>query len=393
MIGPVTGTVTAAFRSMTAARLRARREEIYDAVIHRALSVAPPSGKEAPGYVEALRASIPTAVEYAFEVIEVGEERAGPTPAAILIQAASSARSGVGLEVVMRRYAAGYSILSDFLHQEMRALATAFDPGYGDLQRELTALFDRLVVEVSGAYRREEEGRSISSPRQRQLERIRRLLAGELVDTARLEYPLECLHLAMIVMSHEPGQAAEGLAGLLDRRLLIGESSAGRCAVWLGGSRPIDGEVLDRATAVLVQEGHRFAIGEPGEGLGGWRRSRRQAEAAYLVAQLGELGVTRYRDVSLVAAAIRDPDLASYLKEAFVDPLGEDRLALAATLETFFQLNGNASSTAAALGVSRQTVASRIRAVETRLQRPLDSCVAQLDTALRLAALGMWSQR
>jgi DNA-binding PucR family transcriptional regulator len=48
----------------------------------------------------------------------------------------------------------------------------------------------------------------------------------------------------------------------------------------------------------------------------------------------------------------------------------------------------NASATGAALGIARQTVASRLRAAEERLGRPLEGCAAQLETALRLDALG-----
>jgi DNA-binding PucR family transcriptional regulator len=60
---------------------------------------------------------------------------------------------------------------------------------------------------------------------------------------------------------------------------------------------------------------------------------------------------------------------------------------LGGTLLTFLELNGNASSAAAALGVTRHTVAGRVRMVEERLGRPLGSCAAQLETALRIAEL------
>jgi hypothetical protein len=350
------------------------------------LSVTQPSGREAPGYVEALRGAIPSAVEHAFDVIEVGEERVGPTPAAIDTQAAASARSKVGLEVVLRRYAAGYSTLSDFLHQEFRALPGASDSIYTILQRDLTALFDQLIVEVSEAYRRE-ESRTVPSPRRRQLDRIRRLLAGELVDPVGLDYPIEGSHLAVILTTDAPEAAAGSLAAALDRRLLIDEGSNGRCAVWLGGARPLDPEALDTAVATLVSEGRRLCFGEPGEGLAGWRRSRRQAEAAQLVAERGGSGAVRYRDVALEAAALRDPDLSHFLNETYVGPLSAGHPPLAPTVQTFLELGRHASSTGAALGITRQTVTSRLRTAEERLGRPIDECATQLQTALRLSAL------
>jgi hypothetical protein len=373
-------------RLAVGARLRARQEEIHEAVIHRAFSIAPPSGREAPGYAEALRAAIPSAVEQAVGAIELGEERVGPTPAAIFVQAAASARSEVGLEVVMRRYAAGYSTISDFLHEEIRALGGSSIGGYTMLQRDLTALFDRFIVEVSETYR-EEEGRSLPSPRQRRLERVRRLLAGDLLDPAGLDYPLGASHLAVIVSGPEPEKAAAGLAGRLDRLILVGESSIGRCAVWLGGSRRLETEGLDVALRGLVDEGHRLSLGEPGEGVAGWRRTRRQAEAAYLVAERGSRPVVHYRDVALVAAALRDPDLSHYLAETYIRPLEGDRLALRETIGAFLESGKNATSAAAALGITRQTVTSRLRAAEEKVGRPLELCAAQLETALRLAEL------
>lgn len=381
------GAATAALRSATAKRLRARGEEINDAVIHRALSIAPPSGKESPGYVEALRAAIPVAVEHAFQAIELGEERLGQTPAAILEQAAASARSGVGLDVVMRRYAAGYSSLSDFLHQEIRALVADAGPPYSLLQRELTALFDRLVVEVSEAYRRE-EARYVPSPRERRLERIRRLLAGELVDPAGLDYPLDVNHLAAVVSGVDAEDTAAVLAARLDRRLLVGEAVGGRWAIWLGGSKPFDREDVEEATSELARTDRRIALGEPGEGLSGWRRSRRQAEGAHLIVERSRCAVVRYRDVALLVAALRDPDLAHFLIDTFVEPLGGGSSSLGETLLSFLRLNGNASSTAASLGVSRRTVSSRLRVAEERIGGPIEDHAAEIATALRLVGLG-----
>jgi hypothetical protein len=369
------------------AGLRAREDEIHEAVIHRALSVAPPTGREAPGYVEALRAAIPSAIEHALEAIEVGEERLPPTPAPILVQAAAAARSGVGLEAVMRRYAAGYSTMCDFLYQEMQALGGNSIQGFTVLQRELTAVFESLVVEVSAAYEREER-RPVPSPRQRELERIRRLLAGELVDPQGLEYPLGGHHLGVIIAGAEPEAAASALAERLDRRLLVGESGVGSCAVWLGGSRPLDPDELSAALRASTADGIRLALGEPGTAIAGWRRTRRQAEAAYLVAERCKERVVRYREIALAAAAIRDRDLHHYLTETYVEPLEGHPSALIETLRALLERGGNASSAGAALGVARQTVTSRLRIAEELLGRSAEDCASQLETALRLAALG-----
>ena len=91
--------------------------------------------------------------------------------------------------------------------------------------------------------------------------------------------------------------------------------------------------------------------------------------------------------LALLVAAMRDPDLAHFLTETYLEPLGPDISYLGETVTTLIGLGGNASSAAAALGVSRQTVGSRVRVVEERLERSLGSCAAELETALRLGGL------
>jgi DNA-binding PucR family transcriptional regulator len=71
-------------------------------------------------------------------------------------------------------------------------------------------------------------------------------------------------------------------------------------------------------------------------------------------------------------------------------PLAEERdggETLRETLRAYFATGHNASSAAAALGVRRHTVASRLRAIEERLKRTLSSCAAALELALRLEEL------
>jgi DNA-binding PucR family transcriptional regulator len=50
-------------------------------------------------------------------------------------------------------------------------------------------------------------------------------------------------------------------------------------------------------------------------------------------------------------------------------------------------MDRNVTSAAAALGVNRHTVSNRLRAVESRIGRPISSCVAEIDAALRLEDL------
>lgn len=63
-------------------------------------------------------------------------------------------------------------------------------------------------------------------------------------------------------------------------------------------------------------------------------------------------------------------------------------MALRETLRAYFACDRNATSAAAALGVTRQTVNNRLRAIEQRLGREIGSCSIELDLALRVEGLG-----
>jgi DNA-binding PucR family transcriptional regulator len=73
----------------------------------------------------------------------------------------------------------------------------------------------------------------------------------------------------------------------------------------------------------------------------------------------------------------------------FLDPLavGHDGRSLVETLRAYLASGMNASAAAAALGISRRTVTSRLRASEKRLGRPIASSCAEIEVSLRLEEL------
>jgi DNA-binding PucR family transcriptional regulator len=98
----------------------------------------------------------------------------------------------------------------------------------------------------------------------------------------------------------------------------------------------------------------------------------------------------RYSDVALLASALQDEVLASSLQRLYLDPLAYERdggATLRHTLRAYFLACRQVSSTAAVLGVSRQTVAVRLRTIEERIGRSLDGCASEMDTALRMQEL------
>lgn len=86
----------------------------------------------------------------------------------------------------------------------------------------------------------------------------------------------------------------------------------------------------------------------------------------------------------------RNPVLMTSLEESYLHPLSQAREpeTLRKTLRIYFQTDGNVSSAASALGITRQTVTSRIQTVERCIGVPLVECKAALQAALGLEELG-----
>jgi DNA-binding PucR family transcriptional regulator len=178
------------------------------------------------------------------------------------------------------------------------------------------------------------------------------------------------------------------LAGAVDRRLLIVQrEEEPTWACWLGGRRQLTSERALEALGREVPEGVLVTVGEPGEGLGGWRFSHQQAKAALPIAERRGERVVRYADVALLAAIAADDLIATSLRQLYLTPLERARdggKVARETLRAYFEAERNVSSTAAALGVDRRTVRNRLGAIEELLGRPLKGAEADLEIALRL---------
>jgi DNA-binding PucR family transcriptional regulator len=127
-------------------------------------------------------------------------------------------------------------------------------------------------------------------------------------------------------------------------------------------------------------------VGEPAEGLTGWRLSHRQAKATLPIAERRKQPILCYADVALLASILRDDLVATSLYKLYLEPLERARdggKVARETLRAYFAAERNISSTAAALGVDRRTVRNRICAIEELLGRPLKGSVAELEIALR----------
>jgi hypothetical protein len=381
--------ISARTRADIVARLERRLPEMEEVILTRTSAV---SGAELEGdaeYRHGLRGAIEASVGFGLAALERGEERCGEPPAAVGAQARLASRRRVGLQVVLCRYAAGYSALSDFLMQEMSVEDSGVSPAeLYQLQRELTVIFDRLVNEVSSVY--EEESRH-TPPSERRARRLRRLLAGELVDTTDLDYDLDAWHLGAVATGPGGARLLREAASDLDRRLLILSGATDETVYgWFGGPREFEPRRLEGLAGVAGPGRALLAIGAPAQGLRGWRVTHRQALAAMSVAVRRPRPLTRYPDVALLAAVLADQDLVEFLTQTYLAPLTTERdggEVLRRTLRAYFAASRNVSSTAAALGVSRKTVDNRLRMIEARLGSHVAASAVDFEVGLALDQL------
>ncbi len=378
-------------RDELAARLRARRAEIEQAMLARVHAVSDPGAVDDPEYAAGLRTAVSAALDYGIAAIEASEDRRRPVPPELLAQARGAARNGVSLDTVLRRYFAGCSLLSDFALGEADALGLAGR----DLQGLLWLVsiqLDGLVAAVAEEYTRDvEEQASLVGSRQRLAERVRRMLGGEPLELADLRYELDAWHLGVIASGPGALEALPGFLESLDCQQLVVGGEEGLVWAWAGSrSRLAACEALAGAERDLPAE-VSLAVGEAGQGIEGWRLTHRQARAAIAVARRAGERRVRYADVALLAAALRDDVLASSLHDIYLGPLEAERdggEALRDTLHAYLAAGRNVSSAAARLGIARQTVSIRLRAAEEKIGRSLDDCGAEAEVALRLKDLG-----
>ncbi len=366
-------------------RLRARRQEVEAAVRTRVFAVADAEQAPDPVYAEGLRAAVSAALDYGLAAIEISEDRPPELPLALLGQARLAARNGVGIDTVLRRYFAGYTLLGEFIAQE----AAELDLGGVALRRLVhtqAAALDRLLAAVSEEYEREMRP-SPASTEGRRLRLVQRLLAREPVDAAELRYPFDAEHVGLVVA--EPG--AEAIVAELASRsgcaALFVRPAPGAVWAWLGGRRTPDSDELLKFVANSESEWTAIGIGESAGGLPGWRLTHRQAATASPIALRSEHAAIRYADIALLASAQNDDLLVAWLRSSYLDPLDRARHGGAvarATLRAYLQAGHNVSSAAAILGASRTTVGSRLRAIEEAIGRTVPSCAAELQVALDL---------
>ena len=368
-------------------RLRARSAEIEDAIFNRVRALASPAESEDAEYRAGLRATVAESVDYALTSIERGEDSVGAVPQVAAVQARRAARAGIGLDTILRRYAAGDRLISEIIMDEAGRFP---NEALRQILRTQSPHVDRVMASVASEYMAELELMR-RSPAQRVAERVKRLLAGDAsFDPEGLDYEFEAWHLGLVVTGARAEVAARTLAAGVNREPLVVKRSDSSAWVWLGGRQPLDIDDVQRYLAAGVLGDVTLAVGEPRWGVDGWRLSHHEAKAAQQVMLRRSQPLTRASSVILLAAVLRDEALARSLRETYLAPLdgqGDSGSVLRETLRAYFAAGFNAATAAAALEIDRHTVQRHLRKVEEALARLLPSCHAELEVALRLEEL------
>jgi hypothetical protein len=371
-------------------RLRTRFAEIEASLSGLVEGTSGSQGVNNPLYSDYL-ASLPanrTAIlEHVVEVTEHGESRAADIPLTVRTAARLAARAGVPLDTLLRRYSAGHAFVIDILVEE----AEAAEISSADLRRLLhraATLFDHLVRAVSEEHAREYPN-AFGNGAGRRRDHIQELLAGRQPSgDVDLDYDLSGHHIGLMARGDGADDAMRELAKQLDRRLLADQlegEPAWSC--WLGCRSKLGTEEALRQLQGALPDSITVTLGEPGEGVTGWRLSHRQAKAALPLAEARGEQILRYADVAVLASIMRDDLGATSLREIYIEPLKASQdggKAWIDTLRAYFANERNISSTAAALEVDRRTVRNRLHAVERLFERPLKDFATDLETALRL---------
>jgi PucR family transcriptional regulator, purine catabolism regulatory protein len=230
-------------------------------------------------------------------------------------------------------------------------------------------------------------------PERRRAKIVRRLLAEEPVEfaeLAELDYEVHALwHLGVIVTGTGAQDALRRVRTNLGCDILPASGDNGTVLAWLGASQKFKVLDVERLFSANHAMWELLAIGGLGRGLAGWRQTHREAKEALLRALHRPEQIMRYADGPLLAAALENDTLGTWLRE-FLTPLRsrpDGGVALRQTLRAYIDAEFNYSAAASALNVRRHTVGSRVRMAEKLLNRPLRTCLAELDAALRLVDL------
>ena len=267
------------------------------------------------------------------------------------------------------------------LHRAVLALSTRQIAAYAD------SVCEHLTAEWPDARRRRQRGLCVPVE-----QLVRRAVFGSEpvaeAALADLRYPLDACHVAVAL---RPSVDRDGLDDLARKLKLtcgapvLAAPDADGITVWIAFGRASAAVELERAR-VLRDLDLPIGLGEVGTGLEGFRRTRQQAADALRIAELSEAtGITRYRDVALLAVLCADEARAQELVRVELGPLaGDDDVAirLRETVRVYLAAGESKVATAQRLFIHEKTVKYRLTQAEELLGRKVGERRSELAAAL-----------
>lgn len=402
--------IVAEWRVKVAENLSARATELTQDLVALYDRELPELVHDDESIVSLLAASVFQNLDTATRIFQHGiDPRTAEAPTAALEYARRLAQRGTPVIKLIRAYYLG----------QMAILDRALEEGARQIEDvEVLAKFMRELVEVGFAFidtitqtmvttYEAERDRWLRNRSAVRAARVRSLLDDGVADLdaseSAIAYRLRGEHVGLIVWYPEGGhpdgalaaleQLADKLAAAGDARPLLVPCDE-RCAwVWLPvtTSAPPPGRAELEQALDDVAAGARLSIGEPAQGLEGFRRTHRQAQRVHSLAVAAGPSADRVLMFSEVgAAALMAADLDA-ARSWVVDTLGklatddEQHARLRETLRVFLAAGGSYTATAGKLMMHKNSVQYRIRKAEESLGRQVADDRLDVELALNLS--------
>lgn len=356
--------------------------------LERVTALSHPDEVRDPEYATGLELAVAVALTYGLDAISASSPDEPPVPSSLYAQARRAVRSDIRLDTMLRRYVTGSAVLLSHLLSESRQPRkgpVATDPS-GLLGRQ-TAALDRLLAAVGLEYR-QEQLETPSTSRGRLERRVLGLLEGRHADTDSIPYEFRFAnHIGIVAAGDHQDSRLRSWASRHDSCLLAIRPDQDLVWAWVGSRRALSEDDSASLLADLRRSETPVAIGEPAEGLEGWRLTHRQAKTAWTMVLRGHSVAARYSEVALSASILQDPILASSLTRSYLEPLSaqpDGGAELRITLRAYFEHDRNMSAAAAALRIGRHTVRRRLETVEECLGCDVATRAMEIEGALRL---------
>jgi len=379
-----------------AARIDEICTDVYD-LIMREIPGLPTDSRVRSLLSASVVENVSAALHILQHAIDVDQVRA---PNAAEAYARRLAQWEVPMAALLRSYRIGATRFQAFCLRELDARTSdAALAGAAALRivEIVGAYIDRVSEEVVAVYQTElGDWRNLGAAR---ASRVHSLLDGDGTDVSAAEallgYRLRQRHVGVVCWA-ERAEYGDGTlarlesataalarrAGCTGRPMFVPQDESGAWA-WLP---------LGATTATIVPDGPddgvRFALGAPGSGLSGFRRTHRQAlatQAVALAAGPGARPITGFDEVAPLALMAGSLEM---LREWVGETLGaladddEPAARLRETLRVFLAENGSYKATAERLTLHKNTVQYRIGRAREGLGRPIEDNRLYVELAL-----------